>query len=89
MDILFAHIQADVHSNDAFRQSNTFLQALQQSVVSRDISVITKFIVEEIIASLAFALPASPPTSKTQSASEFSPISTSPTMRSRPPKSPS
>ncbi|KAJ0469672.1 putative protein TPLATE [Helianthus annuus] len=49
MDILFAQIQADLRSNDALRQSGALLQALQQSAAGRDISVIAKSAVEEIV----------------------------------------
>ncbi|KAL8489940.1 hypothetical protein ACS0TY_025731 [Phlomoides rotata] len=56
MDILFAQIQADLRSNDALRQSSALLQALQQSAAGRDISVIAKSAVEEIIASPASAV---------------------------------
>ncbi|XP_051117252.1 protein TPLATE isoform X2 [Andrographis paniculata] len=56
MDILFAQIQADLRSNDALRQSNALLQALQQSAAGRDISVIAKTAVEEIVASPASAV---------------------------------
>ncbi|KAK7269103.1 hypothetical protein RIF29_21819 [Crotalaria pallida] len=45
MDILFAQIQADLRSNDALRQSG----ALQQSAAGRDIAVIAKSAVEEIV----------------------------------------
>ncbi|KAL8038795.1 hypothetical protein ABFX02_11G131200 [Erythranthe guttata] len=56
MDILFAQIQADLRSNDALRQSSALLQALQQSAAGRDISVIAKSAVEEIVASPASAV---------------------------------
>ncbi|KAL2523239.1 Protein TPLATE [Forsythia ovata] len=56
MDILFAQIQADLRSNDALRQSSALLQALQQSAAGRDISVIAKSAVEEIVASPASAI---------------------------------
>ncbi|XP_059645305.1 protein TPLATE [Cornus florida] len=56
MDILFAQIQADLRSNDALRQSSALLQALQQSAAGRDISVIAKTAVEEIVASPASAI---------------------------------
>ncbi|XP_075498794.1 protein TPLATE-like [Primulina tabacum] len=56
MDILFAQIQADIRSNDALRQSGALLQALQQSAAGRDISVIAKSAVEEIVASPASAV---------------------------------
>ncbi|KAM1322673.1 hypothetical protein PS2_015199 [Malus domestica] len=56
MDILFAQIQADLRSNDALRQSGALLQALQQSAAGRDISVIAKTAVEEIVASPASAI---------------------------------
>lgn len=56
MDILFAQIQADLRSNDALRQSSAILQALQQSAAGRDISVIAKSAVEEIVASPASAV---------------------------------
>ncbi|KAG9158963.1 hypothetical protein Leryth_013336 [Lithospermum erythrorhizon] len=56
MDILFAQIQADLRSNDALRQSGALLQALQQSAAGRDISVIAKSAVEEIVASPASAV---------------------------------
>ncbi|KAJ8526369.1 hypothetical protein K7X08_028846 [Anisodus acutangulus] len=56
MDILFAQIQADLRSNDALRQSGALLQALQQSAAGRDISVIAKSAVEEIVASPASAI---------------------------------
>lgn len=56
MDILFAQIQADLRSNDALRQSSALLQALQQSAAGRDISVIAKTAVEEIVASPASAV---------------------------------
>ncbi|VVA34076.1 PREDICTED: TPLATE, partial [Prunus dulcis] len=49
MDILFAQIQADLHSNGTLRQSNALLQAFQQSATDRDISVIAKFVVKEIV----------------------------------------
>ena len=55
MDILFAQIQADLRSNDALRQSSVLLQALQQFAAGRDISVIAKSAVEEIVASPASA----------------------------------
>lgn len=56
MDILFAQIQADLRSNDSLRQSSALLQALQQSAAGRDISVIAKSAVEEIVASPASAI---------------------------------
>ncbi|KAK4358564.1 hypothetical protein RND71_020793 [Anisodus tanguticus] len=56
MDILFAQIQADLRSNDALRQSGALLQALQQSAAGRDISVIAKSAVEEIVSSPASAI---------------------------------
>ncbi|GKV41348.1 hypothetical protein SLEP1_g48891 [Rubroshorea leprosula] len=56
MDILFAQIQADLHSNDALRQSSALLLALQQSAAGRDISVIAKSAVEEIVAAPASAV---------------------------------
>ena len=56
MDILFAQIQADLRSNDALRQSSALLQALQQFAAGRDISVIAKSAVEEIVASPASAV---------------------------------
>ncbi|KAI9081623.1 hypothetical protein K1719_036509 [Acacia pycnantha] len=56
MDILFAEIQADIRSNDALRQSGALLQALQQSAAGRDISVIAKSAVEEIVAAPASAV---------------------------------
>ncbi|GMP29597.1 hypothetical protein CsSME_00004626 [Camellia sinensis var. sinensis] len=56
MDILFAQIQADLRSNDALRQTGALLQALQQSAAGRDISVIAKSAVEEIVASPASAI---------------------------------
>ncbi|KAJ7974765.1 protein TPLATE [Quillaja saponaria] len=56
MDILFAQIQADLRSNDALRQSGALLQALQQSAAGRDISVIAKSAVEEIVAAPASAV---------------------------------
>ncbi|XP_021890368.1 protein TPLATE [Carica papaya] len=56
MDILFAQIQADLRSNDALRQSGALLQALQQSAAGRDISVIAKSAVEEIVAVPASAV---------------------------------
>ncbi|KAH6774353.1 ARM repeat superfamily protein [Perilla frutescens var. frutescens] len=56
MDILFAQIQADLRSNDALRQSSALLQALQQSAAGRDISVLAKSAVEEIVASPASAV---------------------------------
>ncbi|XAR53505.1 hypothetical protein NMG60_11022088 [Bertholletia excelsa] len=56
MDILFAQIQADLRSNDALRQSGALLQALQQSAAGRDISIIAKTAVEEIVASPASAI---------------------------------
>ncbi|KAK7260634.1 hypothetical protein RIF29_26853 [Crotalaria pallida] len=56
MDILFAQIQADLRSNDALRQSGALLQALQQSAAGRDIAVIAKSAVEEIVASPASAV---------------------------------
>ncbi|KAI3885104.1 hypothetical protein MKW98_002496 [Papaver atlanticum] len=56
MDILFAQIQADLRSNDALRQSGALLQALQQSAAGKDISVIAKSAVEEIVAAPASAI---------------------------------
>ncbi|PIN09671.1 hypothetical protein CDL12_17741 [Handroanthus impetiginosus] len=56
MDILFAQIQSDLRSSDALRQSGALLQALQQSAAGRDISVIAKSAVEEIVASPASAV---------------------------------
>ncbi|KAF3671400.1 Protein TPLATE [Capsicum baccatum] len=56
MDILFAQIQADLRSNDALRQSGALLQALQQSAAGRDISILAKSAVEEIVASPASAI---------------------------------
>lgn len=56
MDILLAQIQADLRSNDALRQSGALLQALQQSAAGRDISVIAKSAVEEIVLSPASAV---------------------------------
>lgn len=56
MDILFAQIQADLRSNDALRQSSALLQALQQSAAGRDISVLAKSAVDEIVASPASAI---------------------------------
>ncbi|PWA57554.1 Armadillo-like helical [Artemisia annua] len=56
MDILFAQIQADLRSNDALRQSGALLQALQQSAAGRDISLLAKSAVEEIIASPSSAV---------------------------------
>ncbi|KAK7395910.1 hypothetical protein VNO78_16514 [Psophocarpus tetragonolobus] len=56
MDILFAQIQADLRSNDALRQSSALLQALQQSAAGRDIAVIAKTAVEEIVAAPASAV---------------------------------
>uniref|UniRef100_A0A2P2ILP0 Protein TPLATE n=1 Tax=Rhizophora mucronata TaxID=61149 RepID=A0A2P2ILP0_RHIMU len=56
MDILFAQIQADLRSNDALRQSGALLQALQQSAAGRDISVIAKTSVEEIVSAPASAV---------------------------------
>ncbi|KAG6659679.1 protein TPLATE [Carya illinoinensis] len=56
MDILFAQIQADLRSNDALRQTGALLQALQQSAAGRDISVLAKSAVEEIVASPASAV---------------------------------
>ncbi|KAL6521813.1 hypothetical protein OROGR_018382 [Orobanche gracilis] len=56
MDILFAQIQADLRSNDALRQSGALLQALQQSAAGRDISIVAKSAVEEIVASPASAV---------------------------------
>ncbi|KAH1146886.1 hypothetical protein GYH30_042177 [Glycine max] len=50
MDILFAQIQADL------RQFGAFLQALQQSAVGRDITVIAKTAVKEIVAAPAFVV---------------------------------
>ncbi|KAM7468235.1 hypothetical protein LguiB_015797 [Lonicera macranthoides] len=52
----FAQIQADLRSNDALRQSGALLQVLQQSAAGRDISVIAKSVVEEIVASPASAI---------------------------------
>ncbi|KAK6928487.1 hypothetical protein RJ641_007078 [Dillenia turbinata] len=56
MDILFAQIQADLRSNDALRQSGALLQALQESAAGRDISVIAKSAVEEIVSAPASAV---------------------------------
>ncbi|WCJ27499.1 ARM repeat superfamily protein [Euphorbia peplus] len=56
MDILFAQIQADLRSSDALRQSGALLQALQQSAAGRDISVIAKTAVEEIVSAPASAV---------------------------------
>ncbi|CAI0457520.1 unnamed protein product [Linum tenue] len=56
MDILFAQIQADLRSNDALRQSGAILQALQQSAAGRDVSVIAKTAVDEIVAAPASAI---------------------------------
>ncbi|KAK6256313.1 hypothetical protein SCA6_017618 [Theobroma cacao] len=56
MDILFAQIQADLRSNDALRQSGALLSALQHSAAGRDISVIAKSAVEEIVAAPASAV---------------------------------
>ncbi|GMY13150.1 protein TPLATE [Fagus crenata] len=56
MDILFSQIQADLRSNDALRQTGALLQALQQSAAGRDISVLAKSAVEEIVASPASAV---------------------------------
>ncbi|GAB2278572.1 hypothetical protein Dimus_013249 [Dionaea muscipula] len=56
MDILFAQIQADLRSNDALRQSGALLQALQQSAAGRDISVIAKTAVDEIVCAPASAV---------------------------------
>lgn len=56
MDILFSQIQADLRSNDSLRQSSALLLALQQSAAGRDISVIAKSAVEEIVASPASAI---------------------------------
>jgi hypothetical protein len=56
MDILFAQIQADLRSNDALRQTGALLQALQQSAAGRDISVLAKSAVEEIVAAPASAV---------------------------------
>ncbi|KAF4367631.1 hypothetical protein CsatB_021314 [Cannabis sativa] len=56
MDILFAQIQADLRSNDALRQTGALLQALQHSAAGRDISVLAKSAVEEIVASPASAV---------------------------------
>ncbi|CAM8891329.1 unnamed protein product [Rhodiola kirilowii] len=56
MDIIFAQIQADLRSNDALRQSGALLQALQHSAAGRDISVIAKSAVEEIVAAPASAV---------------------------------
>ncbi|KAJ8768079.1 hypothetical protein K2173_021019 [Erythroxylum novogranatense] len=56
MDILFAQIQADLRSSDALRQSGALLQALQQSAAGRDISVIAKTAVEEIVSQPASAV---------------------------------
>ncbi|KAK4603366.1 hypothetical protein RGQ29_012062 [Quercus rubra] len=56
MDILFAQIQADLRSNDALRQTGALLQALQQSAAGRDISILAKSAVEEIVASPASAV---------------------------------
>ena len=56
MDILFAQIQADLRSSDALRQSGALLQSLQQSAAGRDVSVIAKTAVEEIVAAPASAV---------------------------------
>ncbi|EPS63076.1 hypothetical protein M569_11710, partial [Genlisea aurea] len=56
MDVLFAQILADLQSSDALRQSSALLQALQQSAAGRDISVIAKSAVNEIVASPASAI---------------------------------
>uniref|UniRef100_A0A7N0ZSN5 Protein TPLATE n=1 Tax=Kalanchoe fedtschenkoi TaxID=63787 RepID=A0A7N0ZSN5_KALFE len=56
MDIIFAQIQADLRSSDALRQSGALLQALQHSAAGRDISVIAKSAVEEIVAAPASAV---------------------------------
>ncbi|CAN0924649.1 Protein TPLATE [Linum grandiflorum] len=56
MDILFAQIQADLRSNDALRQSGALLQSLQQSAAGRDVSVIAKTAVDEIVAAPASAI---------------------------------
>ncbi|KAG2710561.1 hypothetical protein I3760_04G033200 [Carya illinoinensis] len=56
MDILFAQIQADLRSNDALRQTGALLLALQQSAAGRDISLLAKSSVEEIVASPASAV---------------------------------
>lgn len=56
MDILFAQIQADLRSNDALRQTNALLQALQQCAAGRDVSLLAKSAVEEIVASPASAV---------------------------------
>lgn len=56
MDILFAQIQADLRSSDALRQSSALLQALQQSAAGRDISLLAKSAVDEIVASPASAV---------------------------------
>nr|XP_023880162.1 protein TPLATE [Quercus suber]POE76019.1 protein tplate [Quercus suber] len=56
MDILYAQIQADLRSNDALRQTGALLQALQQSAAGRDISILAKSAVEEIVASPASAV---------------------------------
>lgn len=56
MDILFAQIQADLRSSDALRQTGALLQALQQSAAGRDISIIAKTAVEEIVSAPASAV---------------------------------
>ncbi|KAK7856471.1 protein tplate [Quercus suber] len=53
MDILYARIQADLRSNNALCQTGALLQALQQFAAGRDISILAKSSVEEIVASLA------------------------------------
>ncbi|KAK8586967.1 hypothetical protein V6N12_021486 [Hibiscus sabdariffa] len=49
-------IQADLRSNDALRQSGALLSALQQSAAGRDISIIAKSAVEDIVAAPASAV---------------------------------
>ncbi|XVE84119.1 hypothetical protein DITRI_Ditri16bG0144000 [Diplodiscus trichospermus] len=56
MDILYAQIQADLRSNDALRQSGALLSALQQSAAGRDVSILAKSAVEEIVAAPASAV---------------------------------
>ena len=56
MDILYAQIQADLRSNDALRQTNALLQALQHCAAGRDVSVLAKSAVEEIVASPSSAV---------------------------------
>ena len=53
MNILFAQIQVDLRFNDTLRQFGALLQALQQSAAGRDIAVIAKTIVKEIVAAPA------------------------------------